>query len=126
MLAKLYKEHLVLVPPVYEYEGIQYSNYDSLPEETLKSHGWKPVVELPKPDIQEGYALRGKYYETDTEIIKEWNEYSVIDYSLSSRVNELEKTIQILLGGDENLSLSEKAIAFNEQQEATEKFNKLT
>jgi len=60
-----------------ETEVITVSNYDALDEEILLANGWKPLVETPMPEPDEGYGYRTTYEDTGDEIVQSWEKYEL-------------------------------------------------
>ena len=82
MLAKLKNGQLILLPKTYEHDGISYSNYDALQNDgeglaVLASHGWKPLIETPMPEPQEGVGYNPVYEDTGDSIVMSWEAYEI-------------------------------------------------
>ena len=98
MYAKLENGQLRMLPKSYEYGGISYSNYDMLDEPTLLSHGWKPFIDTPMPEPQEGAGYTPVYIDDGGKITVHWDLYEIPESVPELAVNINEFILGLLEG----------------------------
>ena len=78
MLGKLDEYGNLKTPPkTNTVDGVAISNYHLLPESGLLEHGWKHVIEIPQPEMRDGYGASSYYVDDGVAIMKVWELYEL-------------------------------------------------
>ena len=96
MNGKLTDGRLEYAPRTITKNGTHYNPY---PEDMQLADGYKPIVETPMPEEVPGYYWVGHWEQDDENIYRVWEKHEA-EPSPEDRIAELEKAMNVLLGGD--------------------------